>query len=387
MNNDAFLLINVNTIKENIKTITEKFNDYKYFIGVVKGNCYGHGFELLRYIKDTKINYFAVATIDEAMEVRKYVNKNFPVLILQPIKINDIKLCIENNLTITISNMDFYYELTKENIKEKLKFHLKLNTGMNRFGIDNKSDVNKIYNDTIINKKYNLIFEGIYTHLATLGIVDNYFDTQVNRFKYLTEEIDLEKIKIVDLVSSNALVIHKKFDFANGCRIGEIIFGNCMSDINKNGFVNKLKCIKRNYIRNKLHLSPINETFNIHVKYAISYYTNIIEIHNIKKGSKIGYDANYVAENDMTVAVIPVGYYNGFNVNYKHVFIKNKIYNILDVNMCISIIEIDNEVSVKDNVYFFNDKLNIKKVTNEVKKSMPYLLSTIPSNIKRIYKD
>ena len=54
------------------------------------------------------------------MEVRKYVNKNFPVLILQPIKINDVKLCIENNLTITISNMDFYYELTKENIRKRL---------------------------------------------------------------------------------------------------------------------------------------------------------------------------------------------------------------------------------------------------------------------------
>ena len=90
---------------------------------------------------DTKINYFAVATLNEALEVRKYINKDFPIMCLQPVELNDIKLCIKENITITIPDYEYYKELTKIKSNKKLKIQIKLNTGMNRIGINNKEEV------------------------------------------------------------------------------------------------------------------------------------------------------------------------------------------------------------------------------------------------------
>ena len=123
---------------------------------------------------------------------------------------------------------------------------------MNRLGLNNKDNINDIYHN------HHFILEGIYTHLATIGISDNRFDKQINKFKELTSNIDLKKIEMVHLYSSNAFIIHPKLDFANGVRLGIVMFGVSPRNLNNKGFKNYLRKIKRDLTRRKLKISAIN---------------------------------------------------------------------------------------------------------------------------------
>ena len=235
---ECYIEIDTKILEDNIENIKNKYNDYKYYIGVIKGNGYGHGLEIAKYITKYGINYLAVSTLEEAINVRKMVDT--PILCLQPIELDELNITEENNITITVSSYDYFKKLIEKDID--IKVHLKLDTGMNRLGINNKEEVNEIYNNLINNEKIKL--EGIYTHLATLGIIDKKWDEQINSFKYLTSEIDLNKIDIVHLYSTNSLVIHPKLDFANGVRIGILMYGMAPREINYNGIKGKIKRFK-----------------------------------------------------------------------------------------------------------------------------------------------
>lgn len=388
MNNDTYFEIDTKIIKENIKKIIDSRSGYDYYIAVVKGKAYGYGYEIAKTITETKINYLAVATINEAIEVRKYIPKDFPIMCLQPVNLNDIKTCLENNITITIPDINYYKKLVKEN-PSSLKIQLKLNTGMNRMGLESKEEIKTIYDDLIKNKKYNIILEGIYSHFASLGIVDDLWDKQVNKFKELTSLINIKEIKMIHMFSSNSLSAHPKLDFCNTTRIGQLIFGNYLNNINESGFINKLKKIKRDYIRNKKGLSPLNKEFFIDVKPAIKLISTIECIKKIKKGEKVGYDGEYIADEDTNIAMIPIGYADGLNKNFtgKYVLINNKKYQIVgEINMCMTLIKVDKSIKIGDQVTLIGDELTPKKVAYSIGTSVPYLLCSFENYIKRIYK-
>lgn len=378
---DNYIIINTKNLINNVKSITEKYNNYEYYIAVIKANAYGHGLKIANYLENTKINYLAVSTLEEAIKLRN-INKNFPILCLHPIKIKDINICIEQNITITITSYNFYKELLKQPINQKLKVHLKLNTGMNRLGIENINEINEIYNNLTNNK--NIELEGIYTHMATLGITDKLWDEQINNFIKLTKEIDLSKIKIKHIFSSNSLYLHKKLPFLNGVRIGQILYNSHFTSINETGLINKLKKLKRTLIRKKLKLRPLNNDYKLKLNNTLTLCSTVIEIKKVKRGQTIGYDATYKLEKDSYIATIPIGYSNGLSKNIKYVSINNKKYKIIgEINMCMTTILVDETVKINDEVIIFGNNCIKPQDINE---SIPHLYSCLAENIKRIYK-
>lgn len=388
MKNDTYIEIDTNVIKDNVDKIIRSRGGYDYYIAVIKGKAYGYGYEIAKYLTDTGINYLAVATLSEALEVRKHIDKDFPVLCLQPIDLEDIKVCIKNNITITIPDYDYYEKLVSLKITS-LKVQLKLNTGMNRLGFDDKNLIKSIYDDLILNKKYNIELEGIYSHFATLGIVDTEWDMQVSRFKDLISLIDIDKIKMVHMYSSNSLSIHPKLDFCNAVRIGQLVFGNSFHNINVDGFANKLKKIKRNYVRKHNNLSALNDDFFIDTKYAIKLLSNVQTIKKVSKGERVGYDGEYLAMEDINVAMVPIGYCDGLHRNFtnKCVLINGKKYQIIgEINMCMTLIKVDDDVHIGDKAMFIGDELTPRIVASSIGVPVPYLLCSFDSSIKRMYK-
>ena len=128
MYRNTYVEINLANIRHNIKTIKEKYK-YKYYIGVIKGNAYGHGMGIVKTLLDAGINFLAVSNLDEALEVRK-IDKNIGILCLEPIDTKYMDICEENNISICVNDYDYYLELCK--LKYKLKIHLKIDSGMNR---------------------------------------------------------------------------------------------------------------------------------------------------------------------------------------------------------------------------------------------------------------
>ena len=98
----TYVEVNIDNLKSNVENIVNNYNEYKYYFGVVKGNCYGHGTKyVINELIDSGINYLAVSNLEEALDVRN-INKEIPILILEPIHLEYINICIDNNITIKL---------------------------------------------------------------------------------------------------------------------------------------------------------------------------------------------------------------------------------------------------------------------------------------------
>ena len=177
----TYVEIDCEALENNIKEIKSKYNKYKFYIGVVKNNAYGHGFESIKYMIQGGINYLAVSSIEEALKLRN-IYKNIPILVLEPICYEAIEEALKNDITITVDNVEYFDRLLKD--KVKIKFHLKVDSGMNRFGLKDKNDVKYI----VDNSNSDTFLEGIYTQLSK-GIGSEFL-REKSIFEDLTSLID-----------------------------------------------------------------------------------------------------------------------------------------------------------------------------------------------------
>ena len=383
--NNTYLEINLDTLKNNVNAIIKKYNNYKYYFGVVKSDAYGHGSYIVNSLIEGGINYLAVSYLDEAIEVRKY-NKDIPLLCFVPIDLNDLNKAIENNVTITITSYEYLTKLIKK-VKKNIKVHIKLDCGMNRLGFKNKNEVTKTYKDIVNNKHIKL--EGIYTHLSSVGVHESGYDDQVKRFKELTKDIDLNKVPIVHITSSSNLVAHEKIKWTNGVRLGSIMYGyNPTIRTNNHGIINKLRNLRNKYMQKKLKLSKIITDVDLDIKPAIKMYTNIIQIKDVKKGEQVGYGLSYKAKEYMKIAIIPVGYNNGigFGISSHYVMINDKkYYSVGQTSMNMMAIKIGETVNIDDKVYIINESITPKMVANMTNKLTIEILLMAGHSNKKIY--
>lgn len=367
----TYVEINLDTIEENIKKIKTTYSGYKYYIGVVKNNAYGHGIYSINAMINGGINYLAVSSLEEALEVRK-INKEIPVLILEPISLEATKVAAENNITITVDNTEYFDTLIENNIK--VKFHLKIDSGMNRFGLKEKQKVNYIFEKS----SETLYLEGIYTHLSNGRTNSEIYINQINSFKSLTSDIDLSKIEIVHLDRSLTMEQHEKIEFANGVRMGIAMYGIAYTAPKpswKRRLLNKLTFKKNEIIKPKLDLNT-----------AFEFKTHILEVKDVKKDEIVGYGGTYSAKEDIKIALMPYGFadylYNGMN----EVYIKGKAYQVISINMDVTTILIDDTISVGDEVEVFGKQISLRKRSREIGQNIYKLLTSITTRVPRIYK-
>ena len=234
----TYALIDCDILKNNIKNIKENYH-YKYYIGVVKANAYGHGDYIVNSLIQGGVNYLAASSLEECLNIRKR-NAIIPILCLEPINHEYLNICEKENITITIPDYEYFKNL---DLNLNLKAHLKIDSGMNRLGIKDKNEVKEIY-DTL--KNSNISLEGVYTHLGTSGMWDNHYDNDIKKFEELTSLIDLSTIPIVHISRSLTLVTHKMPKYITGIRLGIIMFGFPQKLTKPKG----LRLIKRNiYLR------------------------------------------------------------------------------------------------------------------------------------------
>ena len=374
--------IDENILKKNIEEIKKTYDNYEYYIGVVKNNAYGHGIKIINSLIEGGINYLAVSSLEEAIEARKY-NRRIPILCLEVIDLEYIYDCINNNVTLTVESLDYLEELNKEKLDYEVKIHLKLNTGMNRLGINNKKEVNKCVEIIDNNKK--LVLEGIYTHLATSGISDKFYDEQIKKFEELTSDIDLNKIKIVHLGRSLTLVNHDKLPYVNGIRLGIIMFGFSQSIKPDTSFKGKLRELRRKSLIKKLNISSSHLTNNLKLKTAFTLYSTVMTIKKVKQSEFVGYGALYFADKDINIAIIPIGYADGVTKNYKYVYIHGRKYDIVADSMDMLMVHVDGRVRVGDKVEIFGDNISIKEASKNNGVNSYKLFNMITTRVPRVH--
>lgn len=339
--------IYLNNIKDNVKNIIKNFSNYKYYIGVVKADSYGHnGNKVIQAIIDGGCNYLAVSSLDEALIVRKKFN--IPILCLGIINPSYFKICEKNNIDVTITSLEQVILAKKYN----LNIHLKIDTGMNRLGIKTKEEFNLVYQEI---KNSNLYIKGLYTHIYEASNKEK-FTRQLNKFKEITSNIDLTSIPIVHIAQSETLINYPKIEFCNGCRLGIIMYGLLDNNLN--------------------------------LKNTISLTSEVVEIKKIKKGETVSYNGTYKALEDGLIGIISIGYADGVNrkLTGSHVYINNKRYKIIG-NICMDmlIVKIDNSVRLHDQVFIYKDINHIKELSAYLD-TIPYeLICNISKRVPRKY--
>ncbi len=348
MHRNTYVEVNLSNLEYNVKTLINRYSDYKYYFGVVKADCYGHGIKCVKSIISAGCNYLAVATLDEALEIRQKF-KNIPILCLGIINVKYLSICKKNNITITISNLDYLKDVNVTN----LKVHIKINTGMNRLGVNNKDDFNKIYN---LIKEKKLELEGIYTHIYN---ATNKEDTinQYNKFENITSDIDLKTIPIVHIGASEVTEFYPKKPYANGCRLGISMYG-------------------------------LVDYQNVLFKPTFSLYSEVVQINEVNDGI-VGYNGNYKVNGNERIAVVPIGYADGIirkNTGRK-VYINNKEYKIVG-NICMDMlfVKVDETVKVGDKVTIIRDIDHIKEIANYLDTITYEVICSIGKRVPRIYR-
>ncbi len=375
--------INLDAIKNNWLEITKEYPEYSYFIAVIKGDAYGHGMYVAKQLEECRATYLAVSSLEEAIEARKYAFKT-PILCLIPIPIERVGDALANKITLTITDYEYAKKLVSLNVKN-VKVHLKLDTGMNRLGFKDKTEFMKTY---IYLKRHKIMVEGLFTHFATIGMYDPYFDQQVAKFKELTSDLDLKEIPIVHVGSSVILLTHPKLDFCNGFRVGALLYGyNVAPSLNTHQPKDRLRLLKFNYYHHKNQLSEFHFNKKINVQPALSFVSYFVQIKEVKKGEHIGYGASYQATDDMIIGILPVGYNNGIGTNpNRYVLINNKKYFFVGgIGMNMSMVKIDESVTLKSPVYLVNQDLPITYTASVENTSFVYALLQIGKNNNRVY--
>lgn len=382
----TFIEINLDNIIKNVKNIIKKYPDYKYYIGMVKSNAYGHGMYVINEMINNGINYLAVSNLEDALDIRRF-NKDIPVLCVEPIELDSIDVAIKNNVTITIHDID-YFKKINDQIKKKIKFHIKIDTGMNRLGIKDKDEFNEIVK--LIKENDNIYLEGLFTHFATPGVNDKFYDNQISQFKYITSDIDLSKIDIIHLSSSFIMLAHPKIEIANGVRCGTILFGYDIAPKKLNNSPkNILRKIRNSYLIKKYNISKTYENVDIDLKPAFKVKTNVIQIKKIKKHEKVGYGILYEAQKDEIIATLPIGYDDGIGINHenRYVLINNKKYKAVgEISMCMMSVLVDESVKVGDSVTIMGDSITLGMMSRLNNTSIHNTLVNIGKVLPRIYK-
>ena len=123
----TFVEVNLNNLHHNVEVIKQKFPDYRFYMGMVKANAYGHGYEIVHTLMDAGINYLAVSSLDEAVKIRKDY-QIIPILCTEVIDIGLVPTAIDYKVTLTIDSLAYLKVIGNY----PCKVHIKLDTGMTR---------------------------------------------------------------------------------------------------------------------------------------------------------------------------------------------------------------------------------------------------------------
>ena len=328
---DTVIEIDLDQIKSNIMEVKEKCSKDKFLYSVIKGDAYGHGIVQIGGLAiESGADGLAVATMDEAMLVRK----NYPdvkILYLGVTRDEDILSACENEITITVAHDQSVAYLADLALPKKLYVHMKANTGMNRIGYNNVSQLKKAI--TALEKNPQIVIEGIFTHFATADEAPKsyYMREQLARFKEMIQELNYDFKQIHCTNSGSLLKLHDQLDFTTANRFGVAMYAALQDGI--------------------------QDMYNLKGGFILK--TKIIQVSTYPKGTKLSYGCEYTTQkDDEQIATLPIGYADGFNRMYTNTKVKcGDQYGIISGRVCMDqcMVRFDQPVKVGDEVILISN--------------------------------
>ena len=315
----------------------------KNIMAMVKADAYGHGLFDIVSILVKKCKWFGVATVDEAICVKKIVKQNANVLVVT--KSENFDLLIKNEIHITIDSFDELSKIEKIcNYMNKLAYvHLAINTGMNRIGLSDINEFVDICKRISVSKNIKLC--GVFTHMFDADIKYGNYDKQLKKLK------DYKKVALKGVpfhIGGTFCLNHRIPDFVGIVRVGFGLYGY--------GLKNS--------------------------KIVMSVWGRITKITDCKAGQNLGYGSN-ILKKDTRVATVSLGYFDGIPrriSNKGYVFIGGVRCKVLG-KVCMDCLFVDiskTNAKIMDKVDILLDATQIAKWAN----TSPYEILTNFSKIR-----
>lgn len=280
---DAWVEINLESIAHNIREFRKNIPADKKMLGIVKADAYGHGSIMTAPIMlASGIDMLGVASIDEGLDLRNE-KINCDILVVGAVPVWSFEVATENDISISIFS-EAHLNACKQAYERtgiKPKVHIKLNTGMNRIGLEPENAVEFIKKAQTADY---LDLKGIFTHLANAEDIEK-TEKQFEIWNRITNAVDTKGLLLHALNTAGSMKYYDEIK-SNMVRMGIAIYG-LEPDL------------------------PEGVKFKPELKQVMGLKGRITNIHMMKKGQGISYGYSYVADKDIKVATIPIGYADG----------------------------------------------------------------------------
>ncbi len=339
------LEISRSALLHNLRTIRNIIGQRVDVAAVVKANAYGHGYSQVGDIlKSEKIRFFAVHSIDEAVTLTRG-NPSLPILILGYVPVNYLDYAVERGWRLTVFGVETIAKLSEitRRTSQKAYIHLKMETGTNRQGI-RQSELPAYL--SALEQNPGVSIEGISMHYANIeDTTDHSFARkQLESFTEILGRLEKAgvRVSIRHAASSAASLLFRSTHF-DMIRFGISLYGLWPS--------------KETYL-SYLLANPSNSL----LKPVMSWKSIVSQIKHVPAGEYIGYGCTYRTTTDSRIAVIPVGYFDGYDrklSNLAHVLIRGKRAPVRG-RVCMDIFMVDithiPDVALEDDVVLMGEQ-------------------------------
>jgi alanine racemase len=340
---DKWVEINLDAVEKNLRAVQSLLSDGTRLIAVIKADAYGHGAAATaQLLREHGVEYFAVSFFREAMQLRQAgITEN--ILVFSPIISEDeLRDALKNKLTITIASLYDWQLLKKVCTTEnaEVKIHLKVDTGLGRFGLQEKEILTLIPE---MRGQSQIIIEGIYTHMAAAATNPAYTRLQFARFMRILHKLEESGLRIPLRHCANSAVLLKYPQMQlDAVRVGTLLSGQ----------------------------APVGTSQgNLTLEDPYTFKTRIISLRKLEKGSYLAYYQSYRLQRAAQVAVIPVGFIDGLALQ-----VGNKPSGLLDLLKTViklillygNVVRFGQQVSIKGTNYPVRGKVFMQMALVEI---------------------
>lgn len=359
---ETILEINLNALINNLNYFRSKILPQTKVMCMVKAFAYGSGaVEVARILQHHRCNYLAVAVADEGVELRRE-GIRIPIVVMNP-EFGSLNLLFEHNLEPEIYNFRLLNKLIQTAEKQGISnypVHIKIDSGMHRLGFE-KSEIPALIQQLKQHPEIKVC--SVFSHLAGADSAefDSFTHQQASEFKFCADQIQraFDHKIMFHLLNSAGTERFPEYQF-DMVRLGIGHFG--------------ISAIENNLLKQVCTLKTI-----------------VLQLRNIKAGETVGYNRMGKAESDIQIAILPLGYADGFNRQLSNgvgqVFINGKRAAVIgNISMDLTTVDVSNlKVSEGDFVEIFGENITISEMAGWLN-TIPYeILTSVSRRVKRIY--
>ena len=267
------IIVDLSKLDGNLKAIKSRLKPGVKVMAVIKDNAYGHGALPVARHLSLQVDWFCVATLSEAIELREG-GIEIPILVFEVPEARDAQKYLEYNITATVADISIF-----EILESGTEYHLNVDTGMRRLGIP-EEDLESAFN--LLKNHEQLKCTGLYTHFSSADEPDNESVTkQLDKFRAIATQFPVELMK--HTANTGAIFYYQDLDLQfDAVRPGVCLYGYLAGESESSD------------------LTPI-----------IKWKSYVMQTRLVKKGESVGYGETWKAPEDGIVGTIPIGYSEG----------------------------------------------------------------------------